>query len=277
MKNPIFTQFQYSDSDSPHHEHYHLSGEMVFVEEGEAEFVISGKIYRAEKNSILFINSYEPHETRILSLPYRRYFAIIHTSELERAFPSSVLPGIFKNRPAGFLHCISLDKYGAQARSVFAALEQEMNQDAPFDDRMVRLLLEQLLILVYRACPGNFSTESTSLQNRVQEIRRYIESHFTEDIRISELAEKYYLNHCYLTHKFKEQIGYSPKQYILLNRLSYAKELLETTDIPISQIAFQCGFGDFNNFSRAFRDWFQVTPKQYRKEKTLDISGETKA
>ena len=49
MKNPIFTQFQYSDSDSPHHEHYHLSGEMVFVEEGEAEFVISGKTYRAGK------------------------------------------------------------------------------------------------------------------------------------------------------------------------------------------------------------------------------------
>lgn len=67
MNHPIFTQFRYSDSDSPHHEHYHLSGEMVFVEEGEAEFVISGKIYRAEKNSILFINSYEPHETRILS------------------------------------------------------------------------------------------------------------------------------------------------------------------------------------------------------------------
>lgn len=210
------------------------------------------------------------------SLPYRRYFAIIHTSELERAFPPRFCRGFSKTGLPDFC-IVSLDKYGAQARSIFAALEQEMNQGAPFDDRMVRLLLEQLLILVYRACPGNFSTESTSLQNRVQEIRRYIESHFTEDIRISELAEKYYLNHCYLTHKFKEQIGYSPKQYILLNRLSYAKELLETTDIPISQIAFQCGFGDFNNFSRAFRDWFQVTPKQYRKEKTLDISGETKA
>ena len=66
MNHPIFTQFRYSDSDSPHHEHYHLSGEMVFVEEGEAEFVISGKIYRAEKNSILFINSYY----RELPLPH---------------------------------------------------------------------------------------------------------------------------------------------------------------------------------------------------------------
>ena len=64
MNHPIFTQFQYSDSDSPHHEHDHLSGEMVFVEEGEAEFVISGETYRGGRNSILFITASAPHETR---------------------------------------------------------------------------------------------------------------------------------------------------------------------------------------------------------------------
>ena len=74
------------------------------------------------------------------------------------------------------------------------------------------------------------------------------------------------MNHCYLTHLFKKQVGYSPKQYILLNRLSYAQELLETTQLQVSQVALQCGFGDVNNFIRAFREWFGVSPSQFRKQ-----------
>ena len=132
---------------------------------------------------------------------------------------------------------------------------------------MTRILLEQILIYVYRACPENFAAGGGSLQDRLRQIQQYIEIHFREEIKISHLADQYFLNHCYLTHKFKEQVGYSPKQYILLNRLSYAKELLETTDEQISQIAFQCGFGDVNNFSRAFRQWFSTTPREYRESK----------
>ena len=59
-------------------------------------------------------------------------------------------------------------------------------------------------------------------------------------------------------------MGYSPKQYLLLNRLSYAQELLENSDLPVSQIAFQCGFGDANNFIRAFRESFGLSPSQFR-------------
>ena len=98
----------------------------------------------------------------------------------------------------------------------------------------------------------------------MREVQRYIESHFAEDLRISDLAKAFYMNHCYMTHLFKKQVGYSPKQYLLLNRLSYAQELLENSDLPVSQIAFQCGFGDANNFIRAFRESFGLSPSQFR-------------
>ena len=61
-------------------------------------------------------------------------------------------------------------------------------------------------------------------------------------------------------------MGYSPKQYIQLNRLSYAKELLETTSLQVSQIAVQCGFGDVNNFIRAFQEWFGMPPNHFRQQ-----------
>lgn len=267
MASPFLSQLQYSESDTPHHRHYHLSCEMVFVEEGKAEFIINGKRYIAQKGSLLFINSYEQHETHILRAPYRRYFAIVTPTELEYALSPSVLPGIFKNRPAGFRHCVVLSGYTEEVSRLFGCLLREYHHNSPFSNRMTRILLEQILIYVYRACPENFAAGGGSLQDRLRQIQQYIEIHFREEIKISHLADQYFLNHCYLTHKFKEQVGYSPKQYILLNRLSYAKELLETTDEQISQIAFQCGFGDVNNFSRAFRQWFSTTPREYRESK----------
>lgn len=273
MNSPLISQLRYSETGQSQHSHFHLACEMVFVNDGQAEFLIDGRHYLAKKNSIVFISSYEQHEVRVVEKPYRRYFAMVQAAELERALPSSALPGIFKNRPAGFSHCVSLDEFGTEPERLFTALFREATTDAPYAEQMVKTLLEQILILVSRACPQNFAARESSSNNRVREIQQYIEQHFTEELKISELAERFFMNHCYLTHIFKEQVGYSPKQYILLNRLSYAKELLETTGLQVSQIAYQCGFGDTNNFIRAFREWFGLAPNQYRQSKEKKIPG----
>ena len=74
----------------------------------------------------------------------------------------------------------------------------------------------------------------------------------------------YYISLFYLSHSFKKLTGYSPKQYLLLTRMSYARELLITTDTAVKVITDQCGFNDVNNFIRVFKREYQMTPKQYR-------------
>lgn len=265
-KTSLITQLRYSEEEKSPHNHYHLSCEMVFVCSGAAEFIINGRKYLAEENCIVFISSYEQHEVRIVKAPYHRYFAMIQAAELERAYPNSPLPGIFKNRPEGFCHCISLKEFGSEPDRIFKRLLEESNIQAPYAGQMVKNLLEQLLIWVYRACPDNFARLENGSSSRIREVQQYIEAHFSEDLRISDLAAKFYMNHCYLTHLFKKQVGYSPKQYILLNRLSYAQELLENTSLQVSQIAIQCGFGDVNNFIRAFREGFGMSPNHFRQQ-----------
>lgn len=269
MKSALISQLRYSDTGQSPHSHYHLSCEMVLVCEGEAEFWIDGRRYLASKNSIVFISSYEPHEIRIRQTPYRRYFAMVQAAELERIFPTSVLPGIFRNRPAGFSHCVSLQAFGDEPERIFARLKDEWESSAPYAQHMVKNLLEQLLILVYRACPQNFTALENNTGSRIRDIQQYIEQHFAENLKISQIAQDFYINHSYLTHVFKQQVGYSPKQYILLNRLSYAQELLETTQLQVSQIAYRCGFGDVNNFIRAFKSYSGLSPNQFRQQHGL--------
>ncbi len=267
MKNDLITQFCYTESEQPPHDHYHLNAEMIFVKAGRARFRIGRKEYTAQKGSVVFISSYEPHEVQILEKPYCRYYAMVNAPELERRFSGFPFAGILKDRPAGFVHCVSPKEPPEKTEQIFAQLKEELESDEPYADRMIQNLLEQLLIAVFRSCPRNFAAQDDGSEYSIREVQQYIEQHFTEELYVADLAERFFLNQCYLIHIFKKQVGYSPKQYILLNRLAYAKELLETTGLQINQISGRCGFGDVNNFIRSFRSWNGVTPNQYRRRR----------
>ena len=64
---------------------------------------------------------------------------------------------------------------------------------------------------------------------------------------------------------FRKVTGYSPIDYLLHVRLAKAAEMLQKTELPISEIALECGFTDSNYFSRQFRRHCNSSPRDYRK------------
>jgi len=96
------------------------------------------------------------------------------------------------------------------------------------------------------------------------EIEKYIDAHFLERIQIREVAESFFVSPGYLAHCFKSCVGYTPMQYLMLNRLSYARELLRQVDMPIGVVAFRSGFSDVNNFMKSFKKRYGITPKTAR-------------
>lgn len=97
------------------------------------------------------------------------------------------------------------------------------------------------------------------------EAQAYIDAHFCEALPLKKLARRFYISPSYLSHAFRDWTGYSPKQYIMLSRLSYARELLLTTGDGVAAVAARCGFGDVNNFIRSFRQETGLTPAAYRR------------
>jgi len=106
----------------------------------------------------------------------------------------------------------------------------------------------------------NASHPSRSLEESVT----YINEHFTEPISLNFLAEKVALSPFYFSRIFTKEIGMPPHQYIIATRLNFAKFLLQTTDSPIKEIAFNSGFTSESNFCFTFKKWEKVTPSQYR-------------
>lgn len=262
----LITDLQHSVSQAPEHRHCHLSCEMVYIRRGKARFTIDGVDYNAGAGSLLFISSLEEHQVHVLAEPYDRYFATLSLQELNRVFGASPLTMIFTNRPQGFTHCVNLKSCRAEVEAVFASLHREYLADLPCSREMAEAELKRLLVMTRRACPENFALCPGVTAGRVQQAQQYIEQHFTEEISVADMAARFFVSTSHLTHSFHEQVGYSPKQYIRLLRLSYARELMEHTALPVSDVAVKCGFADVNNFIRAFRQTYAVPPGKWRRK-----------
>lgn len=86
----------------------------------------------------------------------------------------------------------------------------------------------------------------------------------SQDISIQKIADELGVHRSYLSSIFKDFHKISPKEYLLEVRMKRAKELLKTTDQPIKIIAYSVGYLDPLHFSKAFRQYYDCSPSQYR-------------
>lgn len=98
----------------------------------------------------------------------------------------------------------------------------------------------------------------------VAEIKRYIEQHYFEDIKISMFTERYFLSREYLMKLFKQQYGFGIHEYVQKVRMDKAKALLDRPELKIQEISEMLGFKDKNYFSKAFRNYVGLSPSEYR-------------
>jgi AraC-like DNA-binding protein len=243
--------------------HFHNDYELLYVCSGEVRMRIGNDSYAICGPSLVFISRFEEHAIEILRAPYERYYAIFCAETADRLIGDARLMSVFKNRPSGFRHCFPCE--GLPAAGLLERLLEEYVRPGPYADEYGACLLRELLILTYRQDPGRFPFPEQAVRREIYEVQRYIEAHYAEPLQVAGLAARFYIDPSYLSHRFKEVTGYSPKQYIMLNRLSRARELLISTPLPVGEVAVQTGFSDVNNFIRSFKRETGLTPAQYRR------------
>ncbi|GJM83306.1 hypothetical protein HMSSN139_58020 [Paenibacillus sp. HMSSN-139] len=100
----------------------------------------------------------------------------------------------------------------------------------------------------------------------VEDIKEYIDNHYFEDIKISVFTEKYFLSREYLMKLFKQQYGCGIHEYVQKVRMDKAKELLDDSSLKIQEISEMLGYKDKNYFSKAFRNYYDLSPSEYRQQ-----------
>ncbi|WP_278625871.1 AraC family transcriptional regulator [Parabacteroides gordonii] len=95
----------------------------------------------------------------------------------------------------------------------------------------------------------------------------YIKEHFTEPVRLKELADCCNISPNYFHRIFTKALKTTPANYISLLRMNTALPLLLNNEYSIKEIAYQLGFYDDAYFSRVFKNHYGITPGEYRKKR----------
>jgi len=259
--NFIVLECRYNDSLVPYTQHAHMSYEMIFIKKGTINLTVGKKSYVVPENKLIFISNLEEHSIKILSQEYQRYFVILSSDKLDRHISDKELISVFKNRPDNFVHYVDAPE---NTENIMKRIRHEYQNRDSFSEDMIVCQIKELLVHLYRTGRHVFPMPDKTIKTEVYAVRQYIDRHFRDDLKISDLADRFYISVYYLTHSFKDLTGYSPKQYILLNRLSYAKSLLADRELSIKQVAIQSGFYDSSSFIRSFKKEFGITPNRYR-------------
>lgn len=126
-------------------------------------------------------------------------------------------------------------------------------------------LLIYCLELLTTSSPENAINLKSRDIDHITEARAIIERNIESPPPIRDLARSVGINESKLMAGFKQLYNQTIHEYIQTLRMNRAKELLATTDLSITQIAFEVGYEFSSNFTTAFKRHFGVTPSNIRK------------
>lgn len=140
---------------------------------------------------------------------------------------------------------------GDQAKDVLLNLAMK--------ETIVRLMQTQARVLL----TTQFSTEAS--RNPMAAVTEYIVQHLSAPIGMNKLARLAGMSRARFFQKFKEMYGETPARFISRLRIEQARKLLRSTDLPVAEIAYSCGFENVSHFNTAFKREVGETPGRWRR------------
>ena len=149
-----------------------------------------------------------------------------------------------------------------QLVEIYGAKKEESQSKITAQIKTKIILLQFILELWEK---GFIVENDTSGKNTVEkEMVSYIQQNFTGKILLKEFGEQFHLSEKYISRYFKEHFHITISQYVTYLRLEHAKQLLQDTDIPVTEVAMQSGYQNVSYFIRSFKKTYGMSPLKYR-------------
>jgi AraC-like DNA-binding protein len=247
--------------------HIHSDIEIALILDGELELNTKLSHQTMSKGSMFILNPNEPHEYITKNNSVLMLFLQISPLFFMESFPE--ITHIIYN-------CIDLGKaMSAQTFEKTYDLLTSLSKSYFTKDDGYKLkccqYIYHMFYTFYTTLPNYRQTQdelrnSHSKASRLRRILDYITNHFTENIKLSDLAEIEHLSSSYLSHFIKDNLNITFQQYVNSFRLNYALELISHSDLRLIDISAECGYSDYRYFHNAFIKVFSCSPSQYKKK-----------
>ncbi len=160
--------------------------------------------------------------------------------------------------------------YKARYKDISETMKSEMlyivnhKEETPF--HLIGHLYLFIDSLVRSSTSARFSKGNSLRDFYIKEAFSFIEQNFQNDISVEDIAAFCGLNRSYFGKIFRENMGKSPQEFLISYRMTKAAELLRLTGLSIADIGNAVGYPNQLHFSRAFKNIYGVSPRQWRYE-----------
>lgn len=243
--------------------HWHRHSEIVRVLSGKLKMYLDEKKINLLPGDILFINQEIIHGF----FPMNCVYEIINfdTDEIlmHTSFCNNALQ-IFTNS-----HVAVLPFHPTEDSTIYQLANQLFTFASSKEEKQDLLTLGalfELLGTIYAKHHYTENAKSSTSAKLFKPLLEYIEKSYMNSITLADMAQVSGMSASHFSVLFHEFFRQTPIDYLNSYRIERASLLLINSDIPVTEVAYRCGFNDSSYFVKVFKKYKKITPKKYRNE-----------
>ena len=252
--------------------HAHKAYEIYYLESGDVKYTIADKVYHVEPGCIVVLNAYvlhkvdvaptEDYQRYVLECPINYVPTINGVNPLNRFFNTNSFVNIIPKEYVEKTNVLELLK----------KMESEYKEDDPYSNYILNSYIIQYVIAIARIVDAeqnikynfvNGDDKNSEFNNR---IIQFINDNIRNKISLDDIADAMNFSRSYIQHVFKEGVGVSISQYILIQKMQTANFLLEEGK-SLKEVANELGYKYYPTFFSAYKKFFGYNPKERKLNK----------
>lgn len=253
-------------------QHGHCTLELAYVEQGSIEHYINGNRLQLGPGDYFIVDYGVSHSYKkigedklmirnLLFMPKFLDRSLEGSHSFDSMMNSYLLRFCYRTLRASPTGSTFHDDDGRIGALISSIIKEYKQQDYGYLE-LVRCAFVELLILTMRKIGKKEYVPEKSLE--IQEITEDLHIHYKEKPTLQAYAHKLGYSVPYLSAKFSQEAGTGFAEYLQRIRLERACHLLETTNLPITQVASAVGYENIKHFNAIFKQKFQLTPREFR-------------
>lgn len=232
--------------------------QIIYIASGKAHFYFDGKEHIVTAGNMVL---YRPKEEQRYY-----YYGIDHTEVYWVHFTGNNVTNILRKYGLPDKEHVIHSGVSLEYKRIFLQFIQELKLCKPYYETVLAHQLEYLFILLSREPSNRDYHKNAFLLDQMDKAVAYFHSNYNQPINIEEYAKEHGMSISWFIRNFKEYTKIPPAKYLLSLRLSNAQTLLETSSYNISEIAEIVGYDNPLYFSRLFKKYCGVSPKEFRNQ-----------
>lgn len=251
--------------------HLHDEFEFFHLLSGDADVFVNGTPFSMHSgDSLLLLSSVLHYAKRVPSSPCDTLVLLCHPDFLLGRREEDVIstqymePLLSPDHPCA-LYLPSSFPGAHNVRHLFRSIDTLLAAPSPGRELLVKAYFLELLF-AFLTAPGGTEACSTAppALGPIKMSLQYIQNHYQQDISLEELADYVHMSPGQFGRLFRRMMAQPPITYLVQYRIQRSTQLLQETRMKISDIALQVGFHHFSYYNKCFRQYFGMTPSEYR-------------